>query len=306
MIGALDEFPVDAERDRRFRQRLQLVVGPEHQDVDARHHARHRLVGDLREGLLAELEEHQIGAIAQHQELEMVVPHLRIGFDGAVPGRADIMVLGDAMRRHHRLAFLQFAQRRHFDRLAIRDQLLDARLPFVEQLGPVLVIVPGALLEFREALLDLLRIGHGVRGDVDPPVQDAIFDAQHGGEREHPRRHRAERGVRNLGADPVEGGQRLRKMHRIVEPEALVVLGPEAGVVGIKFLPIRRASGVGDLRRQRERVFRAVCAHRPSSQLLHLSGRMCCRPPTQHIRPPARRAGRVGVAAVCAPRRIAP
>ncbi len=258
MVGAFDELPVDAERDRRLGERLQLVVGPEHQDVDARHHARHGLVGDLGEGLFAELEEHQIGAIAQHQEFEMVVPHLRIGFDGAVPRLAHIMVLGDAMRRHHRLAFLQFAQRRHFDRLAVRDQRLDARLPLAEQLRPILIVMSGALLEFREPRLDLHRIGHGMRGDVDPPVQDAILDPEHRRKREHPRRHRAQRRIGNLGADSVEGGDRLGKVHRIVEPEALVVLGPEAGVIGIELLPVLRT--VRDLRWQRGNGFFAPFA----------------------------------------------
>ena len=65
-------------------QLLQLVVGPVHEHVDARHHPRHGLVGDLRERLLAELEEHHVGAVAEHQELDVVVPHLREHLDAAV------------------------------------------------------------------------------------------------------------------------------------------------------------------------------------------------------------------------------
>ena len=104
------EFIIDVEFHRQFRQILQLIVGTEHGDVDARNHARHHLVGYLRKRLLAELEKYHIGAVAQHQEFEVVVPHLGIAFNGAVKGFAHVMVLGDADRFLDDLLVFKFRQ----------------------------------------------------------------------------------------------------------------------------------------------------------------------------------------------------
>ena len=66
-IRPVDEMLTDPEIDSKLRERLQLVVGLEHQDVDPGNHARNHLVRDLRECFFAELEEHEIRAVSQHQ-----------------------------------------------------------------------------------------------------------------------------------------------------------------------------------------------------------------------------------------------
>ena len=53
---------------------LELLVGPEEDDVDAGDHLRDRLVGDVGEALLAELVEDEVGGVAEVEELEVVLP----------------------------------------------------------------------------------------------------------------------------------------------------------------------------------------------------------------------------------------
>ena len=91
-LCAIHECAFDAEVDRELCQLLEFVVGAEHQYVDARYHSRDGLVRDFGERLLAELEEHQVGPVAEHQELEVVVPHHRVALDAAVPRLANVMV----------------------------------------------------------------------------------------------------------------------------------------------------------------------------------------------------------------------
>ena len=73
--AALDERAVDAGVDRQPRQPAQLGVGPEQQHVDAGDHLRDVLVGDVGQVALAEVRERRVGAVAEQQELEVVLPH---------------------------------------------------------------------------------------------------------------------------------------------------------------------------------------------------------------------------------------
>ena len=71
----LDEGAVDARVDRQLRHPAQLRARLEEQHVDARDHLRDVLVGDVRELALAELGERHVCAVAEEQELEVVLPH---------------------------------------------------------------------------------------------------------------------------------------------------------------------------------------------------------------------------------------
>ena len=106
----------------------------------------------------------------------------------------------------------------------------------------MLVVVEGALLELADALLDLGRIGHRDAADVDPPVDDAVLDPLGGGQNVDAGVERTQRDVGRLGRDHVEVMHRLGEVHRVVEPELLVILGHELGVVRIGRL---RAFGAG-------------------------------------------------------------
>src|SRR6185369_16135552 len=94
-------------------------------------------------------------------------------------------------------------------------------------------------------------IGHGVAADVHPAVDDAVVDPERGGQAVHARGGGAQGAVGGFRGHHVEGGHRLREMHRVVEPEALIVRGGELHVVRIGGL---RGLGTGHhLQRARRR-----------------------------------------------------
>ena len=97
----------------------------------------------------------------------------------------------------------------------------------------MLVVVEGALLELLDPLADLGRIGDRHTADVDPPVDHPVLDALGGRQHVDAGVERAERHVSRLGGDHVEVMHRLGEVHRVVEPELLVILGHELGVVRI-------------------------------------------------------------------------
>ena len=69
------EDPVDARVDRELRQLAQLGARLEEEHVDPGDHLRDVLVGDVRQLALAELRERHVRAVAEEQELEVVLPH---------------------------------------------------------------------------------------------------------------------------------------------------------------------------------------------------------------------------------------
>ena len=75
-------------------QHLRLRGPPD----DLRHEvvARRGLLADLRERVLAELEEHHVCAVTQHEELGVVVPHLREKVEAPVEVLPHVVVLGHA------------------------------------------------------------------------------------------------------------------------------------------------------------------------------------------------------------------
>ncbi len=70
-----DERAVDPGVERQLREPAQLGVGAEQQHVDAGDHLRDVLVGDVGQLALAEVRERRVGAVAEQQELEVVLPH---------------------------------------------------------------------------------------------------------------------------------------------------------------------------------------------------------------------------------------
>jgi hypothetical protein len=74
-IGASD-LVVDAQPHRLLTETLELVVGAVEVHVEAANHPRDRLVCDVRERLLAELEEREVSGVTQVQHLEVVLVRL--------------------------------------------------------------------------------------------------------------------------------------------------------------------------------------------------------------------------------------
>jgi hypothetical protein len=198
------------------------------------------LVRDVRQVRLAELGEGDVGPVAEEQELEVVLPH-HIG----EPQGASVGVEHGAEARllvpERDLVGLELVQRRYLQRLELRDQRLHLRAPRRVQLVPVLEVEAGALLEVLGALPDRLRVCDGVARDVDVAVDAPVVDPHRRRDREDPVLPRAERLIRGVDADRVERRHRQREVHRVPEPEALLVrLAPllvEQRVVRIQLLP---------------------------------------------------------------------
>ena len=109
----------------------------------------------------------------------------------------------------------------------LRDQRLHLQLPLPVQLVPVLEVVAGPPLEELGPLGDLGGVRHRVPGDVDVAVDDAVVDAHGGRNREHTVLPGGDSHVRDVRADEVECGHRQREVHRVPEPEALLVPAPD-------------------------------------------------------------------------------
>ena len=230
-------------------------VRPEQQHVEARDHLRDVLVGDVRQVRLAELGERDVRAVAEEQELEVVLPH-HVGQPEGAPVGVEDGAEARLLVAERDLVRLELAERRHLQRLELCDQRLHLRAPRRVQLVPVLEVVARALLEVPRALGDLLRVGDRVPGDVDVAVEAPVVDPHRGRDREDPVLPRAERLVGGVDADRVERRHRQREVHRVPEPEALLVrLAPlvvEQRVVGVEVLPAVAARRGADLVGARE------------------------------------------------------
>ncbi len=235
------ELPIHAELHGAAREAAQLIVGTEDLRFHAGHHARDGLVGDLGEGLLAKPEEREVGAIAEQQELEVVMPHPEVPFQGLLVRVEQVVIGGHAppgVNVGERLELRQLGLRQ---RLRIPDELHHFLAPLRVEPLPVCVVVERALLELLRAAGDLGRIGHGIAADVHAAVDDAVIDPQRRGQAVDACVRGAEGAVRSLGGHHVERGHGLREVHGVVEPEALVILLAKLDVVGIGRLRALRA-----------------------------------------------------------------
>ena len=219
--AALDERAVDAGVDRQLRQAAELGVRPEQQHVDAGDHLRDVLLGDVRQLRLAELAERHVRAVAEQQELEVVLPHQVAAADAAV-GVEHLVEGGVAVVAEH-LVRLVLGQLGDTQRRDLGDQRLHLRPPLAVQLVPVLEVVAGPPLEELGPLGDLRRVGDRVAGDVDVAVDDPVVDSHRGRDRENAVLPRADRLVGRVDAGHVERRHRHREVHRVPEPEPVLV-----------------------------------------------------------------------------------
>ncbi len=227
------ELRIDFELDRTTREPPQLIVGPKYFRIDSRDHPRDGLVGDFWKRLFAEIEKCQVRAIPQQQKLEVVVPHPEVAFERLLVGYQEVVVRGDAAARVHVFERLEFRQCRGRQGLGVLDQLQHLSLPLLVQRFPVLVVIERALLELCGAARDFRGIGNAVSANVYPAIDDSVIDAQCGRQTMHPSVGRTQRAISRLCGHHVECRHGLGKVHRIVEPEFMVVVFRELNVIGI-------------------------------------------------------------------------
>ena len=233
--------------------------------ICASDHLRDVLVGNVGEAALAQLGERRVGAVAEQQELEVLLPHHLAEPQGALVGVEYVEERRVAIVVEHHLVGLVLRQRRHPQLGDLGDQRLHLLAPLGVELLPVGEVVAGAALEELGALRDLGRVGDGVAGDVDVAVDDAVVDA-------HRRRHGEDAVlpcpnglVGAVDAGHVEGRHGQREVHRVPEPETVLVLlasrGREECVVGIDLLPALAAGRGVDRVRARECARGRRCCH---------------------------------------------
>ncbi len=243
----LAECCVDPCLERQPSQPAQLGVGPEQKDVDAGDHLRDVLVRDVGKLRLAELRERRVRAVAEQQELEVVLPHQVAHPDRPAVGIEDLVERGVAIVAERHLVRLVLGKVRHLQGIEVGDQGFHLRPPLRVELVPVLEVVAGAFLEEPSALSDLRGIGHRIAGDVDVAVDAAVVDPHRRRHGEHAVLPRADCLIRRVDADHVEGRHRHREVHRVPEPEAVLVrLAPlliEQRVVRVHLLPAFAAGG---------------------------------------------------------------
>ena len=119
--AAVDEGSVDAAVERCARERLQLVVGPEHRRVVAADHLRHRLHAHVGEDLVAELEERQVGAVGQQQQLEVQLVQLVVQLQAAIVRPHQAVVRPEQLLVDRLVLVLELRQARNDQRRQLRD-----------------------------------------------------------------------------------------------------------------------------------------------------------------------------------------
>ncbi len=101
------ELGVHAELHGATRQAPQLIVGPEDLRFHPGHHASDSLIGDLGKGLLAEGEECKVGAVAEQEEFEVVMPHPEVPFEGLLVRVEQVVIRGNPAPRMNVLERLE-------------------------------------------------------------------------------------------------------------------------------------------------------------------------------------------------------
>ena len=214
---------------------------------------------------LAELEEGQVRAVGEQQQLEVQLVELVVEPDAVVVGGHQPEVRAELVVVQQLLLVLDRGQLRHLERGELRDRAVDRGLPAVDEHVPVLVVEADPRQEHLEPLLDLGGVADLVGRDVDVAVDDAVLDPEHGRDLEHAALVEADREVARLGRDHVERRHRLREVHAVVEPEALLLglapLGIEEEVVRIHLLPALGALGRRHVERAEELRLGARLGH---------------------------------------------
>ncbi len=206
---------------------------------------------------LAQLREGHVRAVAEQQELEVVLPHEVAAAERPLVRVEHLVERRVAVVLERHLVRLVLGEVGDAEVRDLRDQRPHLVLELGVQLVPVRVVVAGTLLEELGPLGDLRGVRDGVARDVDVAVHDPVVDAHRGRYREDAVLPDAERLVGAVDAGHIEGRHRHREVHRVPEPEpALVRLPPrlvEHGVVRVHLLPALAPGGRLDLVRARER-----------------------------------------------------
>ena len=145
------------------------------------------------------------------------------------------------------LVGLVLRQPGYLDGLDLAIEGLHLFPPLDVELVPVLEVIARALLEELGPLGNQVRVGDRVGRDVDVAVDHAIVDAHRGRHGEGPVLPAGEGEVRDVHLAHVEGGHRQREVHRVPEPEPVLVsflaVLVEQGPVRIHLLPALAAGG---------------------------------------------------------------
>src|SRR6516162_9212517 len=105
-----------------MREPPEFVIWAKDLGLDARHHAGHRLVADLRKRLFAEHKESQVGPIAKQKKLKMVMPHPEVSLQRFLVNVKEVMIRSDAASGVHMLERLELRQYGFRQRLRFMDQ----------------------------------------------------------------------------------------------------------------------------------------------------------------------------------------
>ena len=134
LVGAaVYERSVHATVERRAGERLQLVVGTEHRRVVAADHLRHRLHAHVGEDLATELEERQVGAVGEQEQLEVQLVQLVVELEAAVVGPHQAVVRAEALLVNRLVLVFDLGQARDLERAELFDPCVDLRLPAIDE-----------------------------------------------------------------------------------------------------------------------------------------------------------------------------
>ena len=116
----------------------------------------------------------------------MVMPHAEIALERLLINVEEIVVRSDAAPGMHVLERLELGQLELGQCLRVCDERQHLFAPLRVQTFPVLVVVERAGPELIGATGDLRRIGNRIPADVNASVDDAVVDAERGGNAVNP------------------------------------------------------------------------------------------------------------------------
>ena len=166
------------ELERERGEPLQLRVRTPEDGVDPRDHLRDRLVGDVGEGLPAKLVEDEVGAVAEVEELEVVLPDAIEPFQEPVVGDEELVARAPPASLGHDRLLLDLGQLRHLESLELRRCTLDLASPVRVELVPVLVVVAAARREELRSPVQLRGVGDRVGTHVLVAVEDPVLGSE--------------------------------------------------------------------------------------------------------------------------------
>ena len=242
----LPKCGLQPEFDGELGQLLELVVRAEQFHVHALHHGGDGLVRDVGEDLLAEVEEVQVGDVAEVQELEVVLPVLVGELDQPVVAFQQLLGAVLALAGEDVLHGDDVRELGEGDGFHLVDGALDLDVPLLEQLVPVLEVVADALLEQGHAGGDLV-LRHGDGRHVEVAEVDAELDAVGVGDHQVPGVVLAQAFDREFAADGLEGLEHGGPVLAVAEPELgvllLLELVLEDQIVRVDLFPALGAGG---------------------------------------------------------------